>query len=52
MLGKDKGSLQFSEIVKLFEENENSNMRRYRYPNVHSSIIYNSQDIEGASKVA
>ena len=52
MLGKDKGSLQFSEIVKMFEENENSNLKRYRYPSVHRSIIYNSQDTEGASKVA
>ena len=43
--------MQFSEIVKLLEENENTNLKRYRC-NVHSSIIYSSQDIEGASQVA
>ena len=28
------------------EENENTNLKRYVYLNVHSSIIYNSQDME------
>ena len=28
------------------KENENNNMERCMHPNVHSSIIYNSQDIE------
>ena len=28
------------------EKNENSNSKRYMYPNVQSSIIYNYQDIE------
>ena len=28
------------------EENENTNLKRYMYVNVHSSIIYNSQDME------
>ena len=28
------------------EENGNTNLKRYMHPNVHSSIIYNSQDME------
>ena len=28
------------------EENETVNSKRYMHPNVHSSIIYNSQDLE------
>ena len=28
------------------EENENTNLKRYMHPNVHSNTIYNSQDIE------
>ena len=28
------------------EEKKNTNLKRYMYPNVHSSIIYNSQDME------
>ena len=27
-------------------ENENTNLKRYMHPNVHSSIIYNSEDIK------
>ena len=27
-------------------ENKNTNSKRYMHPNVHSSIIHNSQDIE------
>ena len=27
----------------LFEKNENTNLQRYMYPNVHSSIIYNAK---------
>ena len=27
-------------------KNENSNLKRYMHPNIHSSTIYNSQDIE------
>ena len=30
----------------LSEENENTNLKRYMHPNIHSSIIYNSQDME------
>ena len=30
----------------LFEKNENNNLQRYMHPNVHSSIIYNCQDVE------
>ena len=29
------------------EENENTNLKRYMYPHIHSSIIYNNQDMEG-----
>ena len=29
-----------------FEENVNTNLKRYTHPTVHSSIIYNSQDME------
>ena len=28
------------------EKDENSNLKRYRHSNVHSSTIYNSQDME------
>ena len=28
------------------EENENTNLKRYMHPKVHSSITYNSQDVE------
>ena len=28
------------------EENKNASLKTHRYPNVHSSIIYNSQDME------
>ena len=27
-------------------ENENTNVKGYRQPNIHSSIIYNGQDME------
>ena len=30
----------------LFEENENTNSKRYMHPHVHCSIIYNSQDMK------
>ena len=33
------------------KENESINSRRYIYPHVHSSIIYNSQDM-GATQVS
>ena len=28
------------------EENKNTNLKRYLHPNIHSSVIYNSQDLE------
>ena len=28
------------------KENENTNLKRYMHPNVHSGIIYNSQNME------
>ena len=28
------------------EENNNTNLKRYMHPNIHSSIIYNYQDME------
>ena len=30
----------------LSKENENANYKRYIHPNVHSSIIYSSQDMQ------
>ena len=30
----------------LTKENNNMNSKRYMHPNIHSSINYNSQDIE------
>ena len=29
------------------EKKENINSKRYMYPNAHSSVIYNGQDMEG-----
>ena len=29
-----------------YRENENTNLKRCMHPNVHSSIIYNSEDIK------
>ena len=39
---------QKSEIASqhVSRKDENSNSKRYTYPNVHCSIIYNSQDME------
>ena len=31
-------------FLGISEENENTNLKRYMHPYVHSSIIYNSQD--------
>ena len=31
-------------------KNENSNSKRYMHPNVHSSTIYNSKDMETTPK--
>ena len=35
-----------STLGYISEENENINSKRYMHPNVHSSIIYKSQDME------
>ena len=32
------------------EKNKNTNLKRYMYPSVHSSIIYNRQDMEARDK--
>ena len=42
---KNITTIQFSNSTPgyLFEENKNKNLKRYMHPNVHSSIIYNSQ---------
>ena len=39
-------SSYFTYAVYLPEENKNTNSKRYMHPNVHSSIIYNGQDME------
>ena len=33
-------------LLSMSEENENTDLKRYMHPNVHSSIIYKCQDIE------
>ena len=33
-------------LLGIFPKQTNFNSKRYRHPNVHSSIIYNSQDME------
>jgi len=33
----------------LSEENKNTNLKIYMHPNIHKSIIFNSQDIEAIS---
>ena len=30
--------------IYVYKENKNTNLKRYTHPNVHSSIIYNSQE--------
>ena len=37
---------QFHSWVYTQKKNENINSKRYMYPNIHSSTIYNSQDME------
>ena len=54
--GAYRGSLKTISRVTIWSGNlipghisrkdENSNLKRYMHPNVHSSIIYNSQDTE------
>ena len=33
-------------LLGIFEEGKNTTLKRYMHPNVHSSIIYNSQHME------
>ena len=40
----DKRELLYTGYIS--EENENTNLKRYMHPKVHSSITYNSQDVE------
>ena len=37
---------QYPAIPHIFEENKNTNLERYMHLNVHSSFIYNRQDME------
>ena len=30
----------------VFIKNKNTNLKRYMHPDIHSSIIYNSQEVE------
>ena len=32
----------------IFEETQNTNLKEYKHPYVHCSVIYNSQDLEAA----
>ena len=43
---KLKIELLYNTARYLSEERENINLKRYVYPNVHSNIIYNIQDME------
>ena len=36
-------------LLGIYEKNKNTNPKRYMHPNVHSSIIYDSQDVEATS---
>ena len=33
-------------LENISKENGSTNLKRYIYPNIHISIIYNSQDVE------
>ena len=33
-------------LLGIFEEGKNTTLKRYMHPNVHSSVIYNSQRME------
>ena len=37
---------EFHSFGYISKENENSNLKRYTHPNVHSNIIYSRQDTE------
>ena len=45
---KNRTTIQYSNSTPgyLYKENENTSSKRYMHPYVHSSIIYNSQDIK------
>ena len=43
--------IQQSHSWQYIQKNENTNLKRYMHPNVHSSTIYDSQDME-ATKVS
>ena len=45
---KNRTTIQYSNSTPgyLYKENENTSSKRYMHPYVHSSIIYNSQDME------
>ena len=34
----------------IYGQNKNTNSKRYTYPNVHSSSIFNSQDMEATQE--
>ena len=38
--------IQQSHSWQYIQKNENTNLKRYMHPNVHSSTIYDSQDME------
>ena len=50
-LKKLKIELPYNPAIPLLgiylKNNKNTNLKRYMHPNVHSSIIYNFQDMEG-----
>ena len=45
---KTTTTMRFSHPTPVYisKENKNTNLKRYMYPNVHSGVAYNSQDIE------
>ena len=48
-LKKQKIELSYDPAILLryiFRKNKNANLKRYMYPNVHSSTICNTQDVE------
>jgi len=42
----NRTTISFSNSTFGYGENENTNSKRYMYPHVHCSIIYNGQDME------
>ena len=39
-------TLQFHSQVHILKKNKNTNCKKYMHPNIHYSIVYNSQDME------